>query len=146
MTENREYAKYICMAIEKLKPPEDLTVSEWAEKYRRLGVLSAHMPGPWRNTVTPYLVGIMDEICNPISSEVIFCKPTQVGGTEAILNSLGYIIMQDPSPTLVIYPSDKLAEEISSQRIKAMILDSPELAKRFDKNGCPTPHGVGGLK
>lgn len=135
MTENREYAKYICTAIEKLKPPENLTVSEWAEKYRLLGVLSAHMPGPWRNTVTPYLVGIMDEICNPISSEVIFCKPTQVGGTEAILNSLGYIIMQDPSPTLVIYPSDKLAEEISSQRIKPMILDSPELAKRFDKNG-----------
>lgn len=134
-SETNGYARYIVEAVEKLKPPENMTVSEWAERYRRLGVRSAHMPGPWRNSVTPYLAGIMDEICNPVSTDIIFCKPTQVGGTEAILNALGYVIMQDPSPTLVIYPSDKLAEDVSAQRIQPMILDSPELAKRYNKNG-----------
>ena len=57
--------KYTCRdyqkaALEFLKPPETLTVSEWAEKNRVLTSSSAE-PGPWSNRRTPYLVGIMDE-------------------------------------------------------------------------------------
>jgi len=35
-------------ALESLKPPENITVSEWAEKYRVLDSKSSAMPGPWR--------------------------------------------------------------------------------------------------
>lgn len=44
-------------ALESLMPPEDLTVSEWAEKYRMLDSKTSALPGPWRNEMTPYLVG-----------------------------------------------------------------------------------------
>ena len=52
---------YQQQALEALKPPDDLTVSQWAERYRILDAKSSAMPGQWRNAVTPYLVGIMDE-------------------------------------------------------------------------------------
>ena len=53
--------------------------------------------------MTPYLVGIMDEFNRWETEEIIFAKPTQVGGTEIILNALGYIVDQDPAPTMVVY-------------------------------------------
>lgn len=102
---------YQKQALASLQPPEDLTVSEWAERYRVLDAKTSGSPGPWRNDKTPYLVGIMDELCNYETEEVIFVKPTQVGGTETILNSIGRIIQQDPSPTMVVYPSDTLGGE-----------------------------------
>ena len=92
-------APYQKAALESLKPPENITVSEWAEKYRVLDSKSSAMPGPWRNDKTPYLAGIMDELCNYETEEIIFVKPSQVGGTEALLNMLGWAIQQDPSPT-----------------------------------------------
>lgn len=89
------------------------------------------MPGPWRNRKTPYLVGIMDEILNYETEEVIFCKCTQVGGSEAMLNMIGYIIQQDPAPTMVVYPTDKLAESISDNRLTPMLKSSPTLSELY---------------
>lgn len=124
-------AGYIRDALRFLKPPENLTVSQWAERYRILNSETSAMPGPWRNRKTPYLIGIMDELLNYETEEVIFCKCTQVGGSEAMLNMLGYIIQQDPSPTMVVYPTDKLAESISKNRLQPMLKASPTLAALF---------------
>ncbi len=122
---------YIREALKKLLPPEDLTVSQWAEKYRVLDSQASAVPGPWRNDRTPYLNEIMDELCNYETEEIIFCKCTQVGGSEALLNMLGYIIQQDPSPAMIVYPSDKLGESISDNRIKPMLKGSPALRRLF---------------
>ena len=123
--------QYIRDALRYLKPPENLTVSEWAEKYRLLDSKTSAMPGPWRNRKTPYLVGIMDEILNYETEEVIFCKCTQIGGSEAMLNMIGYIIQQDPAPTMVVYPTDKLAESISDNRLTPMLKSSPTLSELY---------------
>ena len=125
---------YQKQALASLQPPEDLTVSEWAERYRVLDAKTSGSPGPWRNDKTPYLVGIMDELCNYETEEVIFVKPTQVGGTETILNSIGRIIQQDPSPTMVVYPSDTLGESIKKNRIDPMLNASPELKRRYHES------------
>ena len=126
-----EVASYIHEALRQLKPPEDISVSEWAQKYRMLDAKTAAMPGPWRNDKTPYLTEIMNELNNYETEEIVFCKCTQVGGTETELNMLGYIIGQDPAPSMVVYPSDKLGESISDNRIKPMLLASPTLRERF---------------
>ena len=126
--------EYIKGALEYLKPPESITVSEWAEKYRVLDSKTSAEPGPWNNDRTPYLKGIMDEFTNYETEEIIFVKPTQVGGTEAMNNMLGYVIQQDPSPTEVVYPTETLAETISSQRLQPMILSSEPLRKKYDAN------------
>ena len=123
--------EYISDALRQLKPPEDISVSQWAQKYRLLDSKTAAMPGPWRNSKTPYLTEIMDELNNYETEEIVFCKCTQVGGTEAELNMLGYVIQQDPAPSMVVYPSDKLGESISENRIKPMLKSSPTLRERF---------------
>ena len=126
-----EVADYILDALRQLQPPEDISVSGWAEKYRFLDSKTAAMPGPWRNSRTPYLADIMDELNNYETEEIILCKCTQIGGSEALLNMLGYIIQQDPSPAMVVYPSDKLGESISENRIKPMLKSSPALKRLY---------------
>lgn len=116
-----------------LKTPEKLTVSQWAEKYRILDE-SSNFSGRWSNDVTPYLVGIMDAFNDPYIQEINFCKPTQVGGTEAMLNMLGWIIMDNPSPTMIVYPNDDLAKDTSNDRLKPSLTKTPEISERFYPN------------
>ena len=128
--------QYQWEALQYLSPPEQLTVSEWAEKYRMLDSRSSAMPGPWSNEVTPYLIGIMDEFNNYETEKIVFCKSTQIGGTEVLQNMIGYIVMQDPAPTMIVYPSDLLAKSVSENRLQPMLKATPEIAKKFDE-GSP---------
>lgn len=121
-------------ALQLMLPPEQITVSEWAGKYRMLDSKSSAIPGPWNNNITPYLTGVMDEFNNYETSKIIFVKPTQVGGTEALQNMIGYIVMQDPAPTMIVYPTETLAKSISENRLQPMLRATPELARRFDEN------------
>jgi len=113
-----------------LKKPDKLTVSEWAEKSRILDEAS-NFRGRWSNDITPYLAGVMDAFNDPYIQEINFCKPTQVGGTEAMLNMLGWIIVNDPSPTMIIYDSDDLAKDTSNDRLKPSLTKTPEIKERF---------------
>lgn len=124
-------AKYIFDALKMLMPPEDKTVSEWAEENRVLDSRSSDTPGKWRNSLTPYLVGIMDAFNNYEVEEIVFCKPTQVGGTEAMQNMIGYIISQEPAPTMVVYPSDVLGKATVVNRLRPMISASSVLKNKF---------------
>lgn len=126
---------YIVEALETLRPPEDITVSQWAERDRVLDEKSSRMPGHWSNAVTPYLVGIMDEFSNWETEQIVFCKPTQVGGTEALNNMLGYATAQDPGPTLIVEPTEKLAESYSETRLVPLILKCKPLREKFHRKG-----------
>ena len=129
-----QVAQYQRDALDALKPPEDLLVSEWAERYRVLDSKTSAMPGPWRNDKTPYLAGIMDELCNYETEEVIFVKPSQVGGTECLQNMLGWVVHQDPSPAMIVYPTDTLGESIVVNRLRPMLNASEPLRQRFREN------------
>ena len=123
---------YIKRALDFLCPTENLTVSEWAEQRRILDEKSSAMPGPWSNDITPYLKGIMDEFNNYQTEEIVFCKCTQVGGTEVELNMLGYAVDQDSAPTMIVYPTDTLGESTVFNRILPMFNASPSLRERLD--------------
>ncbi|MBO5145022.1 MAG: phage terminase large subunit family protein [Lachnospiraceae bacterium] len=112
--------------------PEKLTVSQWAEKYRILDA-SSNIEGHWSNDITPYLVGIMDTYLEQNVREIYFCKSTQIGGTEALINILGYIIMMSPAPTMIVYPNDELAKDISSKRLRPAMRLIPEIRKNFQE-------------
>ena len=126
--------QYQADALKQLCPPENITVSEWAENYRVLDSKTSALPGPWRNDKTPYLKEIMDELINYDTERIIFVKPTQVGGTEALQNMLGYVIQQDPSPTMIVYPTDILAKSISENRLEPMIMATRTLKSLYNKN------------
>lgn len=123
--------EYIKNSLELLKPPEELTVSQWAERYRVLDERSSSMPGKWKNEMTPYLIGIMNEFNNWQTEKIIFCKPTQVGGTEALNNMICFGVSQDPAPMMIVYPTGELADSVVEQRIKPMLKASKETKKHF---------------
>jgi phage terminase large subunit GpA-like protein len=110
-------------------PPEDLTVSEWADKYRILSHKSEKR-GPWETSFNPVMRKVMDAFGVDCIEEITLVKPTQSGGTDGlILNNLGYAIMQDPGTTLVVEPSEDLATEVSTERIDDMIKSCDALAE-----------------
>ena len=134
MTTRTNCRKTVSLAIKTrlaaIMPPPKLTVSQWAERERILDNSGVY-PGRWHNSVTPYLVGIMDEFNVPTTREVIFCKPTQVGATEAGLNILGYAAANEPAPAMLAVSNDELAKSITEARIDPMIEKCPALKDRY---------------
>ena len=124
---------WIHKAVQVLRPVERVTVSRWAEANRVLPD-SNSIPGPWRNSVTPYLVEIMDAFSDEMVEEIIFVKPTQVGGTSAMENMLASAIAQDPAPAMCIYPSDDLAERTVESKLDPMIKSCKVLAAKYRIN------------
>lgn len=124
---------WIHKAVQVLRPVERATVSRWAEANRVLPD-SNSIPGPWRNSVTPYLVEIMDAFSDEMVEEIIFVKPTQVGGTSAMENMLASAIAQDPAPAMCVYPSDDLAERTVESKLDPMIKSCKVLAAKYRVN------------
>lgn len=124
---------WIRKAVQVLRPVERVTVSKWAEANRVLPD-SNSIPGPWRNSVTPYLVEIMDAFSDEMVEEIIFVKPTQVGGTSAMENMLASAIAQDPAPAMCVYPSDDLAERTVESKLDPMIKSCKVLAAKYRIN------------
>lgn len=122
---------WIAEALEILKPPENITVSEYADKYRILGSKNAE-PGKWNTSRTPYLEAIMNTYNDPDIEEVGFVKPTQVGGTEGLNNMVAYAISQDAASNLVVLPTTDLADYTSTDRIQPMIRLNSKLKELFD--------------
>ncbi len=126
----RRINKLISGVLAGLVPPEDLTVTEWAEKNRRLSSESSAEPGPWRTERTPYLREVMDCFTDPKVRHIVMVAASQVGKTEAELNMIGYIIAQDPGSILFVHPVNGDAKEFSKLRIAPMIRDCPVLRQR----------------
>lgn len=124
---------WIHKAVQVLRPVERVTVSKWAEANRVLPD-SNSIPGPWRNSVTPYLVEIMDAFSDEMVEEIIFVKPTQVGGTSAMENMLASAIAQDPAPAMCVYPSDDLAMRTVESKLDPMIKSCKTLAAKYRIN------------
>lgn len=110
-----------------MRPPPKLTVSQWADKYRRLSSESSAEPGRWRTDRAPYLRDIMDAVNDPRVLEIYCQKSAQVGWTETLNNVAGYFADQDPSPVLMVLPSVELGEAWSKDRLAPMIRDTPVL-------------------
>ena len=117
----------IASAVKNFAPPEELTVSEWAEKYRRLSPESAAEAGPWRTSRTPYLEEPMNAFNDPKVSSIVMVAASQVGKSEFLLNCIAYTIGQDPASTMFIQPTLDDARKFSRLRIAPMIRDSKPL-------------------
>lgn len=110
-----------------LAPPPDLTVSEWADRYRKLSPESSAEPGQWRTDRAPYQKEIMDAVSDPDIETIVIMSSAQVGKTEVVNNIIGYFIDYDPAPIMVLMPTVDLAKSYSKKRLATMIRDTPTL-------------------
>lgn len=113
-----------------MKPPENLTVTEWAEKRRRLSTEASAEPGPWRTSRTPYLREPMDAFTDPKVQRIVMVAASQVGKSELELNIIGYIIDEDPGSILFVHPTTIDAKEFSKLRVAPEIRDCPTLRRK----------------
>jgi phage terminase large subunit GpA-like protein len=116
------------------KRPAKITVSQWADQYRYLNPVTSAEPGRWKTMRTPYLQGVMDAFTDPYVEEITVMAASQVGKTEGMFNMLGYLIDQDPGPTLVVLPRENDAKSVSYNRVLPMIHGSPVLRNRMPVN------------
>lgn len=122
--------KAISKALAGMLPPDDITVTEWAEQKRRLSAEASAEPGPWRTERTPYLREVMDSFTDPKVRHIVLVAASQVGKTEAELNMIGYIIDEDPGSILFVHPTEGDAKEFSKLRVAPMVRDCPTLKKK----------------
>ncbi len=101
-------------------PPDEITVSEWARRYRILPRGTSARPGPF--VPETYQVEMMDCILNPNIHEIVDMKSTQIGYSDAVLNNIiGYIVDVDPKPIMLVQPTIENSKDYGKKKIAPMI-------------------------
>src|SRR5689334_14351079 len=102
-------------------PPPSYTISEYAEKFRRLPRISSYQHGFWRTP--PYLRQIQDLLgVDSLFQIFVIKKPVQSGATDGpFINWLLWQIEHDPSSISVYYPTVKTSRRFSRVRLAPAI-------------------------
>lgn len=74
-----------CVAV--LKPPPELTLSQWADTYRMLSAENSATPGRWHTDNAPYQREIMDAIGDQHVRKVVVMSAAQIGKTAMLMNT-----------------------------------------------------------
>jgi len=74
----------VARALAVLKPPPDLTISDWADQNRRLSSEASAEPGQWRTSRAEYQRGIMEAISDAATETVVIMSSAQVGKALAL--------------------------------------------------------------
>ena len=105
-----------------LAPRKPLTVSQWADKERRLSSKGSAEPGPWRTVRNPPLREPMDALSARSSvRDVVLMFPIQFGKTEVAVNAVGYAMDHDPGPIMVCLPGEVSMHKWVAQKLNPMI-------------------------
>ncbi|MCX4326440.1 MAG: phage terminase large subunit family protein [Lachnospiraceae bacterium] len=117
-----------------LEPPPDLTLSQWADKYRRLSAESGSKGGHWNTDRAPWQREIMDAITDITIEKVVVMSAAQMGKTDGfLLNTIGYYMHYDPCTILCMQPTLSLAETLSKDRLMPMVRDTPVLKDKINE-------------
>ena len=111
------------LALEGFRPPEKLSLSEWADRNAFLSAESSAEGGRWRTL--PYQKGIMDAITDPSVEQVTVMKSARVGYTKILNHLIAYHIHQDPCPIMLCQPTLDDCQSYSKDEIAPMLRDTP---------------------
>lgn len=114
------------------KKKEKLSPSQMAEKYRIVNI-GSHK-GDWENSLTPYLVEIMDTFAKDNIREIVILKGVQTGGTEAALNCLVYEAIRTSDSALFVMADEKTVKRTLKKRIISLFLSSPYYSKFINED------------
>lgn len=112
-----------------LIPPEELSGSEWADKYFVLSEKNSGNPGKWHTR--PYQRDILDAFTDREHWRVTVMKSARVGYTKLLGIDTGYHIHHDPCPSSTIQPTQGDAENYSRDEIASLIDDVPVVRELF---------------
>ncbi len=110
-----------------LKPPPDLSLSEWAVTHFVLSPEASAESGKYTYARAPYQKDMLDACSDSEHQEVVFCTSAQIGKTTILLALLLYYIHQNPAPILLVQPTKELAGSFSKDRLAPALRDSKAL-------------------
>ncbi len=113
------------------KPPQKYLPADWAEAHFTLPAGTNAEPGRFRMARTPYLRGIVNAWCEVGVEELVFVKPTRVGGTTAGEIILGFCIDNDPGPCLTVLPTEADSEDEIKSRVRPMLENCESLRRHL---------------
>jgi phage terminase large subunit GpA-like protein len=111
--------------------PEEITPSQWIERYRVLNATDNADPGPMNLDLTPYARGILDKVVDSTVAEIWCIKGAQVGWSELVRGIIGYWIDAAPGPMFVVLPDEQSTRELVDERLLPLIKETPRLARHM---------------
>lgn len=108
------------------RPRDRARVWQWAPRNRV--VTDGPARGPWRNDMTPYLIGPMDAWDDPWVREIYLCFAPQTGKTQVAYNCIARSIDRNWGPIFYVMPDEKVCKRMARRRILPMFRLSPRLA------------------
>lgn len=89
-------------AASALRPPELLSYSAWAAKnFRLVDDGSSERFRPWK-----FQIGILDAMGDPLLERVSVIKAARTGYTKSLVATIGAFAANDPSPMMLLMPTD----------------------------------------
>ncbi len=110
-------------ALLAFKPPEKLTLSEFADKHCYLSLESSSEGGRWKTL--PYQKAIMDAVTDPNIEQISVMKSARVGYTKILNHVIAYYVANDACPIMLVQPSLEDCQGYSKEELAPMIRDTP---------------------
>lgn len=119
----------VLATAEAVRPPERLSVSEAAEKYRYVNNPGSYV-GPLRMSLTPYLREPMNTLTSLDYTGMIFVGPAQCAKSDMSTSWLTYSVVCDPADFMHIGPTQAAVRDWQMRRVDKLYRDSEEVGKR----------------
>jgi phage terminase large subunit GpA-like protein len=109
-----------------VKPRDRLTVSQWADKNRKLSSKDSGEVGSFRTSRHPMMREVMDSLSDfsPVR-EVTLVFPSQFGKTLVTTNWIGETMDHSPAPMMGMMPTLESRDTWKTQKLNPMLSDTP---------------------
>ena len=129
-SEFRTIEEMVVAASEMVRPPERLTVSEAATKYRYLDNPGSYV-GKWPNEKTPYLIEPMDTRSSLDFTGMIFVGPARTGKSDMFFNWLTSTAICDPADMMIVQMTKDVGRDWSIGDLAKMLRHSSDVGSRL---------------
>lgn len=117
-------------ALPALTPPENITVTEAAEKYMR--VYTGGQWQPYRRDDAPYMAEPQDVITSREYAAELFVGPSQSGKTLMLQSAAVHAICSQPGRVALFQMTREAAAEFERNKWSPMVRNSPDVRARRD--------------
>ncbi|MGV1944917.1 MULTISPECIES: terminase gpA endonuclease subunit [unclassified Agrobacterium] len=112
-----------------VRPPERLSVSESAQKYRYIDGLK------WDNSTAPYLKEPMDMLGSLDHTGMVLVGPARCGKSEVGLNWLNHSALCDPADMMIVHMKRDSARDWSNKELQKFINQNAKIREQLlDRN------------
>jgi phage terminase large subunit GpA-like protein len=109
-------------------PVDTRQVWQWAEDEIVLSRRQTETPGPYSTLLTPYVREPLECFSDPRVSDLALCFGSQTSKTTVLMIGTAWRMVNNPSPTIWVMPTEHLARSFSENRWQPMVDDCRRLA------------------